>query len=238
MKFSGPALPSRLVTDRPYFFAIVVEVEMPSREAKPSSSLTLAGPGTPTRIGRSTPASRTSAIHCSTRSTSKSTCVMIAPGRLSWVRAAAFFCSAGMSTAAGMFGSPDGWPPIEMCLTPYCCRMPDSITARDSSYGPIGTVGSPPMISTLAAAPMSRSADRYSSSMSCDLIRRAEMCGTGVKPRRLTAAAAVIRMARSSFSRNVTLIRVPGGMTPAAFSTFATSLPVISMEKSSSTVLT
>ena len=94
------------------------------------------------------------------------------------------------------------------------------------------------MMSTLSDAPMSRSADRYSSSISCDLMRRAEMCGTGVKPRRLTAAAASTRICRSSFSRNVTLIRVPGGITLAAFSTFATSLPVISMEKSSSTVLT
>ena len=94
------------------------------------------------------------------------------------------------------------------------------------------------MTSTFSAAPTSRSASRYSSSISCDLIRREEMCGTGVKPSRLTAAAAPTRMARSSFSRNVTLIRVPGGITLAAASTFATSLPVISMEKSSSTVLT
>ncbi len=64
------------------------------------------------------------------------------------------------------------------------------------------------------------------------------MCGTGTKPSRLTAAAAPTRMARSSFSRKVTWILVPGGMTPAAASSRETSLPVISIEKSSSTVST
>ena len=54
----------------------------------------------------------------------------------------------------------------------------------------------------------------------------------------VASRAALTRVVRSSFSRNVTLIRVPGGITPAAFSTFATSFPVISMEKSSSSVPT
>ena len=125
-----------------------------------------------------------------------------------------------------------------MSLTPYCWSTPDSITASESSYGPIGTAGSPPTLNTFSVASIARSAVRNSSSISCDFSRRAEMCGTGVKPRRLTAAAAFTRMVRSSFSRKVTLILVPRGITPAAFSTFSTSLPVISMEKSSSTVLT
>ncbi len=125
-----------------------------------------------------------------------------------------------------------------MFLTPYCWSTPDSISASESSYGPIGTAGSPPTAKTLSVASMTRSAARNSSRCSGEVIRRAEMCGTGVKPSRLTAAAASTRICKSSFSRNVTLIRVPAGITLAAFSTFATSLPVISMEKSSSTVLT
>src|ERR1700735_2077827 len=54
MNLSGPALPSRLVIEKPYFLAIVADVETPSLEANPSSPLMLVGPGTATRTGRST----------------------------------------------------------------------------------------------------------------------------------------------------------------------------------------
>ena len=45
MNLSGPALPSRLVIEKPYFLAIVAEVETPSLEANPSRPLMLVGPG-------------------------------------------------------------------------------------------------------------------------------------------------------------------------------------------------
>jgi hypothetical protein len=60
------------------------------------------------------------------------------------------------------------------------------------------------------------------------------MCGTGTKPRRFTARDASRRISRFSLPRKVTLMRVPCGMESRASSSFGTSLPVISREKSSS----
>src|SRR5580704_3992922 len=118
MNLSGPALPSRLVIEKPYFLAIVAEVDTPSLEANPSSPLMLVGPGTPTRTGSSTPRRRTSASQSSTRSTSNSTWVTTAPGICSLDSAADLLSSADQSTWVGTSGWSAGWPAIETWLTP------------------------------------------------------------------------------------------------------------------------
>lgn len=61
----------RLVTENPYFPAIPALVPTPKRPAYDSSRRTPAGPGTPMRIGRPIPRSRTASTHASTGALSK-----------------------------------------------------------------------------------------------------------------------------------------------------------------------
>jgi hypothetical protein len=60
--------------------------------------------------------------------------------------------------------------------------------------------------------------------------RRAEMCGTGMKPSWRNLAAIATRAGKSSLGRNVMAILVPGGMAAAASSSARMSLAVTSNE--------
>src|SRR5690606_9526270 len=106
--FPGPAVPMRLVSEKPYLRTIMAFAPMPNREAKARSRLMPAGPGVPTRTSERMPRCRTWAIQARTASGSKANWVMMTLARPCSASAAVLCSSAAQSSASGMSGWPSG----------------------------------------------------------------------------------------------------------------------------------